>query len=36
MVVKFAGNSQHGTFSSNVVLDQETKKLTMFNSRNFF
>jgi len=27
IVVKAAGNSQHGTFSSSVVLDQETKKL---------
>jgi len=27
MVVKAAGHSQHGTFSSSVVLDQEIKKL---------
>jgi len=27
IVVKFAGNCQHGSFSSSVVLDQKTKKL---------
>jgi len=27
IVVKAAGNSQHGTFSSSVVLDQVIKKL---------
>jgi len=27
IVVKVAGNRQHGTFSPSVVLNQETKKL---------
>jgi len=36
IVIKVAGNRQHGTFFLSVVLDQETKKLTIFNNRNFF
>jgi len=27
VIVKAAGNSQHGTFAPSVVLDQKTKKL---------